>query len=139
MAYTVMSPQPAGLHAGEIAVTLDTGDHVAVSAVCGIESNTGNPSIVSGARVINTDGTDKLDATGQAITSGFSQVTNQTEISLAGSMSAVQKCVLLAVLGESTAPLWQDAIHATELQNASIRTNLASAAHAGPVNAGSLL
>ena len=139
MSYTVMNPQPAGLQPNETAVTLDTGDLVAVQAVGAIEANTGNPSITAGARVINADGTDKLDAVGHAITSGLSHVTNQTEITAAGSMAAVQKCVLMAVLGESTAPLWQDAIHATILQNASIRTNLASAAHAGPVNAGSLL
>lgn len=139
MAYTVMSPQPTGLQPNETAVTLDTGDMVAVQAVGAIEANTGNPSITAGARVINADGTDKLDAVGQPITSGLSHVTNPTEIAAAGSMAAVQKCVLMALLGESTAPLWQDAIHATILQNASIRTNLASAAHAGPVNAGSLL
>ena len=139
MPYTKMNPQPAGLQPNETAVTLDTGDLVAVQAVCGIEANTGNPSIVAGARVINSDGTDKLDAVGSSITSGFSHVTNQTEITAAGSMAAVQKCTLMAVLGESTSPLWQDPIHATILQNSSIRTNLASAVHAGPVNAGSLL
>ena len=139
MNYTVMNPQPSGLQPHESAVTLDTGDLVAVQATCGIEANTGNPSITAGARVINSDGSDKLDAVGQPITSGLSHVTNATEIAAAGSMAAVQKCVLMALLGESTAPLWQDAIHATILQNASIRTSLASAAHAGPVNAGSLL
>ena len=139
MQYTVMNPQPSGLLPNETAVTLDTGDMVALNAVCGIESNTGNPSIVGAARVINADGTDKLDAIGQPITSGFSHVTNATEIAQVGTMAGVQKCVLLAMLGESTAPLWQDPIHQTILQNASIRTNLASAAHAGPVNAGSLL
>lgn len=139
MAYTVLSPQPSGLQANETAVQLDTGDLVAVKAICGIESNTGNPSISASARAINTDGSSKLDATGQSITSGFSHVTNQTEIASAGTMAAVQKCVLMAVLGESTNPLWQDNIHQTVLQNASIRTNLASAAHAGPVNASTLL
>lgn len=62
MAYTVMNPQPIGLHPNETAVTLDTGDLVAVQAICSIESNTGNTSIVCAARVVNPDGTDKLDA-----------------------------------------------------------------------------
>lgn len=139
MAYTVTSPQPTGLQTGETAVTLDTGELVAVAAVSSVEPNTGNPAIVASARVINADGTDKLDAVGQPIKSGFSHVTNTVEIAQVGSMAAVQKCVLLAVLGESTAPLWQDAIHQSVLENASIRTNIASSIHAGQVNAGSLL
>lgn len=139
MSYAVISPQPAGLQPGETAVTLDTGDHVAVSAVCGVQDGSGNVSVTAAARVINADATGKLDANGKAITSGFSHSTNPTEEASVGGIAGVQKCVLLAVLGESTAPLWQDPIHATVLQNASIRTAIASAAHAGPVNTASLL
>lgn len=138
MSYTVMNPQPA-LQPNETAVTLDTGDHVAVSAASGVQDGSGNVVITASARVINPDGTDKLDANGKAVTSGFSHGTNPTEESSVGGIAGVQKCVLLAVLGESTTPLWQDPIHATALQNASIRTAVASAAHAGPVNTASLL
>lgn len=51
----------------------------------------------------------------------------------------MQKCVLMAVLGEPTAPLWPDPSSAPMLANASIRTYLASAAHAGQVDTGALL
>lgn len=139
MSYTVMNPQPSGLQPNETAVTLDSGDDVAVSAVCGVQDGSGNIAITASARVINADGTNKLDASGAAVTSGFSHGTNSVEIAAAGSVQAVQKLVLMAVMGESTSPLWADPIHATVLQNASIRTAIASAAHAGPVNTASLL
>lgn len=139
MNYSVMSPQPSGLQPNETAVTLDTGDNVAVLAVCGVQDGSGNVAITAAARVINADGTDKLDANGQPVKSGFSHGTNPTEVAAAGNIQAVQKCVLMAILGESTSPLWQDAIHATTLEGASIRTAIASAAHAGPVDTSALL
>lgn len=139
MSYTKTTPQPSGLQPNETAVTLDTGDMVAAHGVTGVEPNTGNPAITSSARVINSDGTDRLDATGQPITSAFAHTSTQAEIAAAGGISAVQKCCLMAVLGEPTSPLWTDPIHAQMLANVSIRTAIASAAHAGPVNAGALL
>ena len=45
-----------------------------------------------------------------------------------GGLSAVQRCCLMAVLGEPTAPLWTDPIHAGLLTSASIRVALAAAA-----------
>lgn len=139
MSYTVKSPQPAGLQPNETAVALDTGDEVAVAAVCSVASNSGCPVIAATARVINADGTDKLDAQGKPITSAFQHTSCTEEITATGGIPAVQKCVLMAVLGEPTTPLWTDPSCATMLSNVSIRTAIASAAHAGPVNAGALL
>ena len=136
----MQNPQPSGLQPNETAVTLDTGDLVAVAASCSVEETSGDPVLTATARVINADGTDKLDVNGQAtLKSAFSHKTCQPEIDAAGGMANVQKCVLMAVLGEPTAPLWQDPICATMLANASIRSNLYAAQHAGPVNTWSLL
>lgn len=137
MSYSVTNPQPP-LQPGETAVTLDSGDIVAIAAICSVESASGNTVVAATARVINADGTNKLDAIGQSMTTAFQHTSNTDEISANG-IAVVQKCCLMAVLGESTAPLWQDPIHATALATASIRTNIASAAHAGPVDAAALL
>ena len=139
MSYTLLSPQPSGLQPNESAVKLDTGDGVAVAAVCSVAQNSGCPVIAATARVINADGTDKLDAQGKPITAAFQHTSCPEEITTVGSMGAVQKCVLMAVLGEPTTPLWTDPSAATMLSNASIRTAIASAVHAGPVDAGALL
>lgn len=147
MSYTKLDPQPTGLQPGETAVRMDSGAYVAIAAQCSVEPNSGNPVIASTARVINspTDGTDKLDATGQPMHSAWQYISYPAELANLGNgdatagMAVLQKCCLMAVLGEDTSPMWADPIHFTALQDASIRTNLASAAHAGPVNAGAIL
>lgn len=139
MSYTVTSPQPAGLQPDETAVTLDSGQIIAVQATCSVAANSGNPVIAATAREIDATGAPVNDPNGQPIQSAFKHASNPSEITLCGNIAALQKCVLMAVLGESTAPLWTDPTAATMLANASIRTALASAAHAGPVNAGALL
>lgn len=150
MSYTKLATQPPNLTltivldgtantAPATAVELDTGDIIAVGAVSAIALNSGNPTICAMACAITADGTQRFDALGQPLQSQFTHTTSQSEITQVGSIDAVQKCALMAVLGESTAPLWQDPIHATALQNASIRINLASSTHAGPVNASGLL
>lgn len=121
------------LQPNETVVTLDTGDNVAVRCESSVEPNSGNPAVAAWARVVDAVGADKLDGAGQPIQSSFSHCSNPTEMASVGGAAALQKVAVMAVLGESTAPLWQDPIHASVLQNASIRTNLASAAHAGPV------
>lgn len=123
----------------------DTGDLVAVGAVCIVQPHSGEPTIIAAAKVINSDGTDKQDVNGQPIATSFNHTSNSQELSDAGSgdpsagMPVVQKACLMAVLGEDTSPLWQDPIHASMLATASIRTNILSAAHAGPLAGGSLL
>lgn len=141
MPYTKPDQTPfINLRPNEFVVTLDTGENVAVFSQITVQQNTGSPAVSVEARVVDATGSDTVDAAGQTIHTGFSHVTEQNEIASVGSVQAVQKLCILAVLGESTAPLWQDAIHATMLQTASIRTNIASAAHAGPAtDLGSLL
>jgi hypothetical protein len=121
------------LQPNETVVTLDTGDNVAVRCESSVEPNSGNPAVTAWARVVDATGADKLDGLGEPIQSAFSHCSNPTELASVGGAPALQKLALLAVLGESTAPLWQDPIHASVLANASIRTNLTAAAHAGPV------
>lgn len=134
MSYTKPSQAPfTQLQPNETVVTLDSGDNVAVRCESSVEPNSGNPAVAAGARVVDATGADKLDGNGQPIHSSFSHCSNPTELAQVGGAAALQKLALLAVLGESTAPLWQDPIHASVLANASIRTNLAAAAHAGPV------
>lgn len=139
MSYTKTDPQPSGLNAGETAVTLDDGTIVAVQASTTVQETSGCPVITATARAINADGTPKTAPDGSPIASTFHHTSNPAEITDAGGIAAVQRCVLMAVLGEPTAPLWQDPIHATALANASIRTYLASASHAGEVDTGALL
>ncbi|KZC23552.1 hypothetical protein RHOFW104T7_13195 [Rhodanobacter thiooxydans] len=134
MSYTKPDQAPfTVLQPNETVVTLDTGDNVAVRCESSVEPNSGNPAVAAFARVVDTTGADKLDGAGQPIKSAFTHCSNPTEVENVGGASALQKLAMLAVLGESTAPLWQDPIHATVLENASIRTNITAAAHAGPV------
>jgi hypothetical protein len=135
MPYTKPDQTPFATHLQdhETVVTLDSGQHVAVRCESTVEPNSGNPAVAAWARAINDDGTDALDGTGSPIKSAFSHCSNPVELAQLGGASALQRVAVMAVLGEPTAPLWQDPIHATMLENASIRTNLASAAHAGPV------
>lgn len=139
MSYTRTDPAPSGLNPGETAVTLDDGTIVAVQATTSVQETSGCPVIAATGRAINADGTPKTLPDGSPIASTFHHTSNPDEINATGGISEVQKCCLLAVLGESTAPLWQDPIHATALANASIRTAILSASHAGPVDAGALL
>jgi hypothetical protein len=139
MSYIRTDPAPSGLNPGETAVTLDDGTIVAVQAVTSVQETSGCPVITATARAIKADGSPETLPDGSPIASTFPHTSCPDEITAAGGIDAVQKCVLLAVLGEPTAPLWQDPIHATALANASIRTMIASAAHAGQVDAGALL
>lgn len=139
MSYTKTSPQPTGLNPGETAVTLDDGTIVAVQAKSSVQETSGYPVITATARAIKADGSPETLADGSPIASTWPHTSNADEIKAVGGIDQVQKCCLLAVLGEPTAPLWQDPIHATALASASIRTYIASSAHAGPVDAEALL
>lgn len=139
MSYTKTDPQPFGLNPGETAVTLDDETIVAVQAKSSVQEGSGCPVIAATARAIKADGTPETLPDGSPIASAFQHTSCMQEITGAGGIDVVQKCVLMAVLGEPTAPLWQDSSAATMLSNASIRTALAAAAHAGPVDASALL
>ena len=125
--YTKMDPQPTTLQPGETAVTLDTGETVATA--CAIEARDGGDVFITAtARSIEADGTARLLPSGSPIASQIGHLAKPQETADLGGLSAVQRCCLMAVLGESTAPLWTDPIHAGLLTSASIRVALAAAA-----------
>lgn len=135
MSYTVPDQTPFAdmMREGELVVELDTGDLVAVYAVTSVEPNTGNPVVVAEARAVNADGSTKCDGCGDQTGTSFSHCSNATEVATLGGIDKLQKLVVMAVLGEDTAPLWKDPAHTAMLDHASIRSNLMCAAHAGPV------
>lgn len=139
MAYTVTSPQPAGLNPGETCVTLDSGQLVAIGATCSVATNSGATLIDAHAREITDAGQPVSNGMNGPIATALKYPAVAADVTLCGSMGAVQKCVLMALLGEPTTPMWTDPVHATFLANVSIRTYIASAAHAGVVDAGALL
>jgi hypothetical protein len=142
MSYTKpdQTPFAANLATDEFVVTLDSGQTVAVRCALNVESNTGYAMLTPQARQVDGSGVTVLDANGHPIASEFGCNASPADITLAGSMGAMQKLAIMAVLGEPTAPMWEDPIHTTMLTNASIRTTIASASHAGPVaSLGSLL
>ena len=100
MSYAKTSPVPPGLNPGETAVTLDDGSIIAVQAVSSVQDTSGCPVITATARAINADGTPKTMADGSPIASTFNHTSCTQEITDAGGIAAVQKCVLMAVLGE---------------------------------------
>lgn len=120
-------------------VQLDSGELVAVAARCGMHPTSGNLMIHATARVVDSSGADILDALGQTLDTTFGHEFTPDEITSCGSVSNAQKCVLMAILGEDTTPMWQDALCATMLANVSIRTDIENAAHSGQVDAGSIL
>jgi hypothetical protein len=117
----------------ETVVKLDTGDLVAVTVEGFVEPHSGNPVVGISARVVNEAGNAVLDANGQPIRSAFRHASNHHEVEAVGGIDALRRILVMAVLGEDTAPLFKDPIHATVLEHYSIRTNLASALHAGIV------
>lgn len=124
--YTKTDPQPAGLLPGETAVTLDSGDTIATS--CAIEARDGGDVFVTAtARAIETDGTARQLPSGREISSTIGHLAKPQETTDLGGLSAVQRCCLMAVLGEDTSPLWTDPIHAGLLTSSSIRVALTAA------------
>lgn len=140
--YTKIAQAPFAVNIApnEFVVRLENNKFVAVSARLSIEPNTGNPVAKARARVVQANGAPLLDSDGEPIESTFSHTSNRTEVLALGGPNALKRLMLLAVLGEDTAPLWKDPIFATFLEHASIRTNLNTAEVAGPVtNMGGLL
>lgn len=139
MSYAKIDPQPSGLQPGEIAVTLDSGETIAVSVALTPQANNAPSFIDAIARQINTDGTAMLDSAGETITTEFRYTPPPSEANDPAALAAVQKDCLMAVLGEPlTGPL-SDPIHSGAIANCSIRNRIAALAIAGPVDAGALL
>jgi hypothetical protein len=139
VSYSIANPQPSGLAAGETAVTLDTGETIAVAVSLTPQPNNA-PSFVSAtARQINADGTAMLDSAGAAISTEFRYTPTADEANNPTTLAAAQKDCLMAVLGEPLAGPLADPIHAPAIANCSIRNRIAALAIAGPVDAGALL
>lgn len=139
MSYTKISPAPAGIAPTESAVTLDSGETIAVSAAFTPQPNNAPSVVYAIARQINADGTAKLDADNAPIMTEFQYTPSPDEANDPAALAAVQKDCLMAVLGEPlTGPL-SDPIHAGAIANCSIRNRIAALAIAGPVDAGALL
>jgi hypothetical protein len=128
----------ANLSADEFVVQLDTLQYVAVSAIASVEGNTGNTAIVARARVVLADGKPFVDAVGERAETAYPRSADTANLALIGGIEQFKKLMLLTVLGEN--PAWPHTLDQTVQDHVSIRTNIASAAHAGPVtNAATLL
>ncbi len=139
MSYVKIDPQPSGLQPGESAVTLDSGETIAVSVALIPQANNAPSFVDALARQIDAGGAAVLDASGQAVTTEFRYTPPPSEANDPTALAAVQKDCLMAVLGEPlTGPL-NDPIHAAAIANCSIRNRIAALAIAGPADAGALL
>jgi len=139
MSYTIASPQPPGLNRGETAVTLDTGELIAVLVSIVPQSNNA-PSVVHAvARQIDADGAPKCMPDGSPIAVDFPHTPTADEANDPAVLKTVQKDCLMAVLGESVTGPLSDPIHANAIANCSIRNRIAAIAIAGPVDVGALL
>jgi hypothetical protein len=160
MSYTLMNPQiPAraadavgiapGLYPDEVAVTLDTGQGVAVYVESTVPDNNAGLNFYASARAINSDGSTQLNGNTQLVTE-FQHASSQAELKAYGA-GPVGLCMVLAALGE---PITQVSVvsgdatveqgmipwDANFLLSVSIRTMLAMAATSNTsINAAALL
>lgn len=139
MSYTKTDPQPAALNTGETAVTLDDGAIVAVAVHNEIQDGSGLTVVVATARAIDAAGAPVAMPDGSPVATCARHTFDPNKLDAGVDVSIVQKSCLMAVLGEPTAPLWQDPSDALMLTGFSIRTVLASSAHAGAADADALL
>jgi hypothetical protein len=113
MTYTVMNPQPAarastllyseigpGLYPNEVAVTLDTGQDVAVYVEATPAGNNAGIIFYASARAIAADGATQLHQPGNVqMVTECQHASSQAEVSANGADS-LAKCMAMAVLGE---------------------------------------
>ena len=135
MTYTIVNPATApNLAAGEMQVTLDTGQTVAVIA-SSTRISGGSVTVLAHARQIDpTTAVTAVDANGHAITSSASHTFDAATIA-AQTLPACTKDMALLALGEAPllfgaalAPLDPSVVAAYSIRNA-----IAAAAHAAPV------
>lgn len=141
MPYTIVNPATALVQPGELQITLDTGQSVAVSA-SGTRISGGSVTVLVHARQIDpTTGGTLDDANGHTITSSASHTFDAATIA-AQTLPACTKDMTLLVLGEQPVLFGAalPALDSSVVASYSIRNAIAAAAHAGPVtNLGSLL
>ena len=113
MTYTVMSTQPAaraagipdpeiapGLYPNEVAVTLDSGQDVAVYVEATPAGNNAGIVFYASARAIASDGATQLHQPGNVqMVTECQHASSQAEVSTYGA-DALAKCMAMAVLGE---------------------------------------
>ena len=134
MSYTIVNPAAAPILPGELQITLDTGQTVAVVA-SSTRISGGSVTVQAQARQIDpTTGATIEDANGHAITSSASHTFDASTIA-AQTLPACTKDMTLLVIGE--APLLFSAtlpaLDPSVIASYSVRNAIASAAHAGPV------
>ena len=134
MTYAIVNPATAPVQPGELQVTLDTGQSVAVSA-SGTRISGGSVTVLAHTRQIDpVSGATLLDANGHTITSSASHTFDAATIA-AQTLPACTKDLTLLVLGEPPL-LFGAALPALDpsvVASYSIRNAIAAAAHAGPV------
>jgi hypothetical protein len=161
MSYTVMAVQPAaraagipdsqiapGLYPNELAVTLDSGQDVALYVDANPVDNNAGIVFYGSARVISANGQTQMSGAVQMVTE-LQHTSSQAEIAAYGA-SALAQCVALAMLGEPiptvtvnsggtsvTQPMipWD----ANLLASASVRTMIAAATASVAVTTSGLL
>lgn len=144
MSYTIMATQPAvraagipdsqiapGLYPNEVAVTLDTGQGVAVYVEALPVDNNAGIAYYASARAINADGSTVMHGTVQMVTE-YPYLSSQNEVAQLGATPLAQG-MLLIVLGEPLQTGTMDGETVTIPQaasfavaSASIRTMLAA-------------
>ncbi len=134
MSYTIVNPGTSPLQPGELQITLDTGQTVAVIA-SSTRISGGSVTVLVHARQIDpTTGVTAADANGHTITSSASHTFDAATIT-AQTLPACTKDMSLLALGEppllfgSTLPPLDPSVVASY----SIRDAIAAAAHAGTV------
>ena len=148
MSYTVTTPQPSGLQAGETCVTLDDGQLVAVILAATPVDNNAGMEFAAQARAINADGTTVMHGD-VAMTTAGRHMSSHDEVDRLGA-SALGKGMVLAVLGEplATETIDSGGVNVTQTIPAlgtdaltawSIRTMLAASSNAAPVSSSSVL
>lgn len=148
MTYAVTSPQPSGLLPGETAVTLDTGQLVAVSLTATPVDNNAGMVFTAQARAINADGSTVMHGAVAMLTAG-SHLSSHDEFTRLGA-SVIGKGMVQAVLGEDLATETIDSggtsvtqpippIGASALTAWSIRNMLAVSSNASGVSAASII
>ncbi len=134
MSYTIVNPATAPVQPGELQVTLDTGQTVAVIA-SSTRISGGSVTVLVHARQMDpTTGVTAEDANGHAITSSASHTFDAATIA-AQTLPACTKDMSLLALGEPPL-LFGSALpplDASVVASYSIRNAIAAAAHTGSV------
>ena len=145
MSYTIVSPPTATLQNGEIQLTLDTGQSVAVSTITHRASGA-SAYVRASARQIGASGNTILDANGHPITSDAHHTFTVTEINAATLPACIKDITLLALgeppllFGTTVNGIVFNALDAGVMASYSIRSAIDAAAHAGPaIDLGSIL